>query len=757
MSKVKKTNNEIVGVDSPLINPKDDCLNREIFAKRIFKIINGTPLDSHIRVGIYGSWGEGKTSVLNFLKWYCEDAGHPVVLFKPWQFHNREEAWQGLVASIDKGIAEWNPKLAGNFRRKKIIKDISGKAKQLAKIAGTKLGQLIGELILSPLEGLLELTKEKVGKELRKILGNKRLYIFIDDLDRSDPEIIYESLMLLNEIFDLGRCIFVIALDVDVASEALKHKLGYIEPKEFFEKIINWPFELPVPSELDWQHFLETELKGFCKDINSEAMQTIYPLLPQNPRKIKHYLRYLSGLHKSFLSRFSKEELDWKVLYMAQLLRLEFPNEFKIIINNDVIIEDLEKGFLVESIRKTAFGHKEEKELSWQKNLKEKIGNDIVREKRFIELYSALRESSGIMKIQNFKNNLLVLEEPELLTWKEYYAFKDKLVKLTDPAITRKLKKFILDNRKARELERSREFVKMLLRDRQNRLSHIADCHIKKEMEQGLAEVEQIMRICFLLIDIDEIFSSPQPIFDKVVFKEWFSLLIHWAHFTEPSLYLPVREKERELLLKLARKICGQASILLNDVIREFGFSHVLESRKGFKPTYDQIVKILEDALGKDLSESFGRIDGIKRLWGHDHYFAEKKLLFTNHKSFHNKRNYKRLEEISAKAGSDPVIQKNFIEYLSMLFYSASGKANWVRKEDTIEILKDKNLLNIIWQAVISQPLNRRFVGSLEKDRKNTEKNILKDKKILAVPKWWEILIADEDIEERNVVNGVTI
>mgnify|MGYP001573183458 FL=1 len=129
MKKDEVKNN--TGVDDPLIDPADDCLDRDNFAKRIFILIDNTPIDSHLRVGILGDWGSGKTTAMNFIKHYCQEKGHPVAMFHPWQFHSREDAWKGFVASLDKGLATWRSLPIGNFRRKRIIKDFSGKMKYI--------------------------------------------------------------------------------------------------------------------------------------------------------------------------------------------------------------------------------------------------------------------------------------------------------------------------------------------------------------------------------------------------------------------------------------------------------------------------------------------------------------------------------------------------------------------------------------------------------------------------------------------------
>ena len=246
-------------------------------------------------------------------------------MFNPWQFRNRDDAWKGFVASIDRGIADWKGYRVGPFKRQRAVRKVSAAFRKYT--SETEVGKWAGSLILKPLEGALDETKNRVQKELDKALHEKRLFVFIDDLDRAEPEIVYDMLMLLNEIIDLSRCIYVIGLDDKVAAKLISKKSGFgiPESKEFLEKIIKWPFHLPEPSSLEWHELLDSAISSLDKNVKIDALQAVFEYLPKNPRRLKHYLRYISGLHKSFLSRFYDYEFNWKVLYLAQLIRIEFP------------------------------------------------------------------------------------------------------------------------------------------------------------------------------------------------------------------------------------------------------------------------------------------------------------------------------------------------------------------------------------------------------------------------------------------------
>jgi len=744
----EKTLEEDFAIDSPLERPESDCLDRAIFAERIFKIIEGTPKASNLTIGIFGSWGSGKTTAMNFLKFYCRESGHPVASYNPWQFHNREDAWKGLVSSIDKGIALWQGKKLPTFRRQKIVKDVSETFLDVAAL--TEVGKIAGTLILKPLEGLLEQTKERVQKELSKALKDKRLFVFIDDLDRAEPDILYDHLMLLNEVVDLNRCIYIIGLAVDTASHAIQKKIGLpnqTDGRDFIDKIVGWQFNLPRPTDLDWHELLDSEVEKLDKHLNKDALKSIFHYIPKNPRKFKHFLRYLSALHQSFLDRFDIKELNWKLLYVAQLMRIEFPDIFEKMVSNNKVLEDISAGVLIGEATRRAGVKREDDVPTWLANIEEFCVDLRTDNKhRFHDLYKGLRESGGFLSEEQALNHLLVVEVPELFTWKEYRKFKDELLSYDHDRALKKLKEFMRKETKSKEIERMREFIKMIIRDRHTLLSHAADAIEESEMKFLIHAADNVTTICFLLLDVTAIFDGYNPIFNADVFKEWYGNFVSWAHFRHPSaLYSAIRQREAELAVKLANKVSSQASLIF-ETIR---FDDPFGDKKDFEPTQHKVVETLEKSLTEQIIDRFNRIDGIKELYGQEgrSFRHEKYLLFRINPIFHNEAEYANLSYIATQAPKDANIQKNFYEFINMLFYAATDHLNGTDSAEVVSLLHKKEFMAIVWGAATSRRMNLRAVGSLEGKRKKVI-NILKDENALPIPKWWDEILTE--IEERR-------
>ncbi|MCK5606014.1 hypothetical protein KAR91_29215, partial [Candidatus Pacearchaeota archaeon] len=478
------------------------------------------------------------------------------------------------------------------------------------------------------------------------------------------------------------------------------------------------------------------------KNIKYQVLNSILDYLPKNPRKFKHFLRYLSGLHESFLSRFDEDELNWRALYLAQLLRFEHPEFFAIMVNSEDILRDVSTGLLADAFKDTKENN--EVEPKWKSNLNkildglENYRGDNVRRARILMLYNVMRET--YLTVEQLRNHLLVLEVPELLTWKEYSKLIETLLYKDEKLVTKKLGEYISRSRKTKEIERVREFIRMLLRDRDAKLGKIADMPDIQEMEKQLTCVKEIMRICTTLLDIDELFAAHNAIFNSEMYMGWYGQLEKWAHFKKQVIYSDIRNLEKTLAIKMTTKVTAQASAILDVLLSERGHG-VIECKIAFKAVEDDIITILEKSLLGQLFDRFQGSRGFGDLHDDKKRIGEKQLLFTPHVIFHNKGNYEVLKSISKKAPDNPLIRNNFLDYLTMLFLAALHGFAWVDRTEALKLFQNKEFMGIIWIAATSRPLNRRMVGTLESYRVAI-RGKLSDNSILPIPKWWEDMLA---------------
>ena len=95
-----------VGHDAPVTLRDDDDLDRWVVARALHRTIATAPAQWSTRIGLYGSWGSGKTSVLNFLEQMCDKRDYLVVRFSAWEAEGESGVIGLFYRALDKRLDE---------------------------------------------------------------------------------------------------------------------------------------------------------------------------------------------------------------------------------------------------------------------------------------------------------------------------------------------------------------------------------------------------------------------------------------------------------------------------------------------------------------------------------------------------------------------------------------------------------------------------------------------------------------------------
>lgn len=280
--------------DLPIAKLEEDGLNRGSFAESLAKTLVQYSFPSSLTIGLYGEWGSGKTSLLNMVFENVEriDDGVVVLRFNPW-----------LCSDPKQLVTQFFKQMATAIKLKKRAADKAWELiDQYADILGaTSVIPVAGEIVAAFTKVLTKKAEEETKEQtndlqesknqiIKKLKDEKiKIIVSIDDIDQLSEEEIVAVFQLVKSLADFPNTIYVLAFDYDVVVRALG-KVQHGDGKEYLEKIVQVPFEIPVPNIDDIHEALFSKLNGILGDIPEEDWdkETWAKLFQQG---IKNYIR----------------------------------------------------------------------------------------------------------------------------------------------------------------------------------------------------------------------------------------------------------------------------------------------------------------------------------------------------------------------------------------------------------------------------------------------------------------------------------
>lgn len=226
--------------DAPLTEEKDDRFRRWAFAQRIAETIATRVDTSSIVIAIYGAWGDGKTTVLNYVEKAFE--GHKVVIplrYNPWRFGSEDELLVGFFESLARKLdSELETK------KEKLLQTLQRHSAWFTFFP--KFGSAVASVAEKCRGPGLDKLRERIENLLEQ--NNRRVCILIDDIDRLERAEIYAVFRLVKLTADFANISYILAFDRDLVAASLGERYGAgdkVAGAAFLEKIVQVPLDLP--------------------------------------------------------------------------------------------------------------------------------------------------------------------------------------------------------------------------------------------------------------------------------------------------------------------------------------------------------------------------------------------------------------------------------------------------------------------------------------------------------------------------------
>ncbi len=250
--------------DKPIPNKEKDLLNRSSFSEQLSKAILSYNNTENLTVGLCGSWGCGKTSIINMALDYIEEMTaelfedeKPIIIhFNPWNYSDCPQLINQFFKTIQLAINMED----GNSHLKAVgdalqnyseVLDyltfipVAGKYLKPIKSLASAFGKDLSEK--SNKKNNLEYQKQLVEKAL--LAQKQKLIVIIDDIDRLNNNQIRLIFQLVNSLAGFPNMIYLLSFDKEVVTRALE-KEQECSGEDYLEKIIQIPFDVPCANKV---------------------------------------------------------------------------------------------------------------------------------------------------------------------------------------------------------------------------------------------------------------------------------------------------------------------------------------------------------------------------------------------------------------------------------------------------------------------------------------------------------------------------
>jgi hypothetical protein len=701
---------KLKGFDSAVSAREEDHLNRWPVAQEIYTLAVTGPRDWSVRIAIYGEWGSGKTTILNFIEIMARQDNHIVIRFNPWQYSVQSELWQAFVLAVYEELKTHIGNVPGSKKTKakrwiKRIVDDGGKILTDAAGAVKKEAGQVMDFGLNMVKRSLIFSKEDL-KDFSEILGERRIIILIDDLDRVEPKFVPEILFAIKEILDLPGYAFICAFDPEVVGVVLgKYHPGFGDGLKFLEKIIDYPRWLLPPSENGMKALAHADIKRYCPYVPLADIDENIRFLPKNPRILRQYIRLLSLL-KNQIDRHYEHELIWSIIVATNLMKILYPQIAQRFFENEKIWSEISGAF--------RFNLEKEEKAKVESLIKNNL--DIVvaalkvdlrpdDEKRIIDILKHVAKQITFRTggHEAVAYQIRLTEAPSAVTWKEYDQF---IGKWKDSATARNIDKWILEHSLKVGRSEDNVYTEMLtatIQRRNGSLNCAADEKLKSGMKEQVRIADELLTLLGQLIFDCGHFNSETKRFGNDKLKEVINSLMKDMGLLSRE-YKALKKKEIAFLFKLIREWVGDVEPIII-VLKPLRMPAVLQNTP-VQILREKLCAKVMPVFAKQILDRFRVSNFEDWLWTQEAYNYQAKKIFLQVNGPLWKGLRKQAINILSEATSKIDIQLNACEILNRFDYMFRKEIDFDETKAAENLLKNKQICKALWNAAISRPLN---------------------------------------------------
>jgi hypothetical protein len=388
--KEKRKENNYFFNDDPILRIENDALNSLKTVENLYRILKNEQHEKSFSIGLVGPWGNGKSSIINLVKKRLIDEQNDlrlkknsiIIHFLPYLNHKDDDIIKEFFITLSDELSKYNgnisnvliqysERLTNLYKDKNIFNFLEN---HVTKFDSVPASEMFNE----------------INERLKEI--DKKIIVFIDDLDRLNEKEILQVLKLIRNTANFKNTFFVVAMDKEYVLNRLKGSNDILN-SNFIDKFFQLEIYLPeIDNSVLREYFIKCLLSSTLNNTLDGSFEVELKNTLNNPNLLfNDYIKNIRDV-KRIVNQIIydypifKRDIDFKDFINFIFFKLKFPKFMKILADGKADFIEIDRD-------KNTYNLIEKKDDTKEKKLIRAINKSKLNSNSFLEKYELFHSS----------------------------------------------------------------------------------------------------------------------------------------------------------------------------------------------------------------------------------------------------------------------------------------------------------------------------------------------------------------------------